>query len=455
MKSQLKKIEGIIGLEVHAYLVTSEKLFCQCKASREKSLLPNINICPICTGQPGAKPMLPNKIAVKKTVQIAVMLGCKINEYMLWQRKHYDWPDLPKGYQNTLSGSHAAPIGENGKFYNISIKSMHLEEDPASWNPETGEVDYNRSGLPLVEIVTSPEFKTAEEVITWLKKLLHSFSYLKCVDANAGIKVDVNVNIPKKTERVEIKNISSLESIKKAIEYELKRHATEKVSKQETRRYDDLKGRTILMRTKETQDDYRFISDPDLVPLIINKEFIKNQEKSLPESPEQKLKKIISIYKIDKKNAEILAKNIDIIEFFEKVAEEIDPKFAIPWVTGELLRLINENKTTLDKIDINPTHFAALLNLVKNNSITPLKAKEILKKFYPKSFQPETERKMTNPAEIEKVAKEVIAKNTSAVESYKKGEKNAINFLMGEIMKITKKRADFKISRECLEKLLR
>src|SRR3989338_7896623 len=242
--SVLNKLRGMIGLEIHTYIITKEKLFCKCKASREKGLKANSLICEICTGQPGAKPMLANEEAVKKAVLIGKMLKCSIENNWKWQRKHYDWPDMPKGYQNTISGGVMKGIGLNGEFYGVNIRSLHLEEDPASWNPETGEVDYNRSGLPLVEIITEPDFSTSEEVIDWLKKLLHGMAYLKCVDSNAGIKVDTNVNIKGKTERVEIKNISSIEDIGKAIDYELKRQLKEG-SERETRRFDSLKGKTI------------------------------------------------------------------------------------------------------------------------------------------------------------------------------------------------------------------
>ncbi|MEK6856032.1 MAG: Asp-tRNA(Asn)/Glu-tRNA(Gln) amidotransferase GatCAB subunit B, partial [Nanoarchaeota archaeon] len=267
-------LSGMIGLEIHAYLITKEKLFCNCIASRERGLKGNVNVCPICTGQPGAKPMLPNEEAVKKAIAIGLMLGCKINNILHWQRKHYNWPDLPKGYQNTLSGAGAIPVGESGNFIGIRISSMHLEEDPASWEPETGEVDYNRSGLPLVEIITAPDFSTANEVMNWLNKLVHALAYLKAVDSNAGIKVDTNVNIPGKSERVEIKNISSIENIGKAINYELERHMREECKKKETRRYDDSKGKTVLMRSKEDQEDYRFIKDPDLEDIKLNDEFV-------------------------------------------------------------------------------------------------------------------------------------------------------------------------------------
>src|SRR3989344_1298821 len=454
---QSYELKGMIGLEIHTYLITKEKLFCRCIASREKGLKANVNVCAICTGQPGAKPMLPNETAIEKAVQIGLMLNCKINHELKWQRKHYNWPDLPKGYQNTLSGKYALPIGEKGKFLGINIWNMHLEEDPASWNPETGEVDYNRSGLPLVEIITAQDFKTAKEVMNWLMKLIRNLSYLKAVDSNAGIKVDVNVNIPGKTERVEIKNISSIENIGKAIEYELERQLKEGNKSKETRRYDEMGNKTTLMRSKEDQEDYRFISDPDLKDIVIDEKFIGSVRENIPESPEEKFEKFVKKYKIDNENAEILAKNIDIAEFYEKVAGKIDAKFALPWITVQLFRLLNDNKTKIDKIDIKVEHFVSLLNLVKGGKITELKGKEILKKFYPKSFDPtkNIEEKITDKNQIEKIASKIIGDNEKAVQDYKKGDKKAFEFLIGKIMKETKKRADFKIAREVLGKLLK
>jgi len=452
----MKEGKALIGLEIHCYLITKEKLFCKCEASRERGLKPNINICPICTGQPGAKPMLPNIEAIKKAIAIGLILGCKINSFLEWRRKHYNWPDLPKGYQNTLSGANSIPVGENGNFHSIKIWSMHLEEDPASWNPETGEIDYNRSGLPLVEIITAPDFTDSKEVVEWLKKLLHSLSYLKAVDSNAGIKVDVNVNIKGKTERVEIKNISSLENIEKAIDYEVKRQLREDVPFRETRRYDEKEQKTMVMRSKEGQEDYRFIKDPDLPPIIINNEMIADIRDKLPEMPEKKLEKLIKKYKIDSKNAEILTKNLEIVEFFEKVSEKIEASFALPWITIELLRFLRYNNKKLSEVKIQPEHFIELLKLVKDGKITPLKAKEILNKFYPESFMPEasTEKRITNEKEIEKAVDEVISKNSKAVNDYKTGDKKAINFLIGEVMKITNKRADYKITKQILEKKL-
>ena len=451
----MQKLLGKIGLEIHVYPVTKEKLFCRCKASREKGLRANTLICPICTGQPGAKPMLPNEEAVKKAVRIGLMLGCKINSKLGWKRKHYDWPDLPKGYQNTISGAKATPIGVKGNFLGKEIWSMHLEEDPASWEPETGRVDYNRSGLPLIEIITAPEFESAEEVVAWLGKLIHNLAYLKDVDSNAGIKVDVNVSV-KGTERVEIKNINSLESIGKAIEYEIERQKSEG-SIRETRRFDFASGKTISMRGKEEADDYRFINDPDLQDIVIDEGFVSILKGSLPEKPEKKIEKFIKKHKIDKKNAEVLAKHLDIAEFFEKVAEQIDALFALPWVTIELLRHLNYHSKTLEQLDIGVDDFVKLIKLVKEGKITELQGKQILNKFYPKSFDPTKDflGKISDAGKLEKIAKKVIAENKKSVEDYLAGEEKALNYLMGKIMDATGRRADFSTAKKILIKLLK
>ena len=452
--------EGMIGLEIHVYLRTKEKLFCRCRASREKGLKSNLNVCPVCTGMPGAKPMSPNGDAVKKSVIIGLMLGCKINNSLLWYRKHYDWPDMPKGYQNTISGAHAKPLGIGGNFLGIRINSMHLEEDPASWDPKSGCVDYNRSGLPLVEIVTEPDFVSSEETYDWLRKLVHALSYLKIVDKDAGIKADVNVNIPGKTERVEVKNINSLENIKKAIEYELIRQSKEG-GVRETRRFDELKEKTMRMRSKEEEADYRFIPDPDLMEIKLEKSFILDLEKSLPESPQEKLSKMIKKYKIGKKNAEILIRNIDIANFFEEVLEtkrcdENWAKFALPWVTVELLRVLNWNKKFLDDVDIRVKDFVKLLELVKSKKITELQAKQILNKFVPKSFDPsKTEGKIDSEDELRKIAKKAISGNKKAATDYKDGDSKALNFLIGSVMKLTNRRADYAVAKKLLEEELR
>lgn len=447
------------GLEIHTYLLTNEKLFCKCKASRERGLEPNTLICPICTGQPGAKPMSPNLTAVEKAVQIALMLSCKVNDTMPWMRKHYDWPDLPKGYQNTMSGAHAIPLGVNGKFEGIRIESMHLEEDPASWDPKTGETDYNRSGLPLVEIVTAPDFKSADEVHVWMNKLVHALNYLKAVDSNAGVKADVNVSLidengKQKTERVEIKNITSIDAMKSAVLFEMSRQEKEG-SVRETRRYDEAKGITMRMRSKEKEDDYRFIVDPDLMSVSLNKKFVDEQSKLVPELPSVKLEKLIKKYKIDEKNASVLAKDVDIVNFFEKVAEKVDGKFALPWVTVELLRVLNYNNKKLSEVSISVEHFVKLLHLVKEKKITELQAKQILNKFAPNSFDPsKVEGKMDSEKELTPIINKVLKEHEKVVIDYINGDVKSFNYLIGEVMRATNRRADSNVVRKLLEKLI-
>jgi len=373
---------------------------------------------------------------------------------LIWQRKHYDWPDLPKGYQNTFSGSYAVPNGEKGKFSGIDITEIHLEEDPAAWNPKTGEIDYNRSGSPLIEIVTEPQFTNSKQVIEWLKELISALGYIKTIDKTSGLKADVNISI-KGGKRVEIKNVNSLKNIRKAIEYEIKRQQKNLPKKQETRRYDEERSVTTKMRSKEQAQDYRFISDPDLPTIKIKKKRIEKIKLSLPETPKTKLEKLIKKYKVEKKYAKILTKKIEIVEFFEKVIEKANPNLATRWVIIELLNILNYHKKELDDVNIKPEHFIELLNLIEKKEITELKAQEILRKFIPTSFSPKKYAKkhftISKKQEIEKLATKVIKENKKTVENYKKGNTKAINFLIGQIMKLTDKRADFNVARKILK----
>ncbi len=445
-----------VGLEVHGYINTKEKLFCSCKAEHgAKHSMPNTNICPVCTAQPGAKPMAPNSEAVKKAIQIGLILSCKINEKLIWFRKHYDWPDLPKGYQNTLSGPHAIPVGEKGNFEGIKITECHLEEDPAAWNPKTGEIDYNRSGSPLIEIVTEPDFSSSEQVVEWLKQLITTLDYIKASDKKSGIKADVNVSVSG-GKRIEIKNINSLKKIQKAIEYEFSRQKKEKPKFQETRMFDDKKGITKLMRTKEQAQDYRFVSDPDLPTLIIKRDEIEKIKKQLPETPREKLNKLIKKYKIPENNAKILTRKLEIVEFFEKIISKTNPKLAIRWTTEELLSVLNYNKKELEEIEIQPEHFIKLLNLIEEKTITELRAKDILRSWKEKSSSPKLkgQEQISDSDEIKKIVEKVIKENPKAVEDYKNGEEKSLNFLIGQVMRLSEKRADYGMAREILEGVL-
>jgi len=445
-----------IGLEIHGYLNTKEKLFCKCSAVTNKEEKPNTRICPICTGQPGSKPMLPNKEAMSKLMQISLVMNCKVNhdKKLIWQRKHYNWADLPKGYQNTISGAYSVPCAENGKFKGINIRECHLEEDPARWNPETGEIDYNRSGLPLVEIVTEPDFFNPDDVEAWLRNLVLSLSYIKSLRPE-GIKVDTNVSTY--GDRAEIKNINSIDNIGKAIKYEVQRQIEnyEKgiEQKRETLAYDEGKGKTIKMRDKESAEDYRFIPDPDLPVINLNAKEVEKIKRELPETPDEKLEKLLSKYKIDKPNAEILTRNLALVDFFEKLAEYVDAKKYISWITVELLRILNYNKKTLEEVDIKPEHLAELIQAIDKKEIIELKAKQIMNSFIPKSFSIKEQKKDIQKLpkqEIEKICKQVIKSNEKSVLDFKAGKKEALNFLLGEVMKASNRRADFNTAKDIL-----
>ncbi len=460
MQSDERKVK--IGLEIHGYLVTKEKLFCRCPTDYKKgNTKPNTNICPICCGYPGSKPMLPNKEAYKKIIEIALMLGCKISQEVIWQRKHYDWPDLPKGYQDTISGAHSIPVGYEGEFHGIKIREVHLEEDPAKWDPETGNIDYNRSGLPLVEIVTEPDFKSSKEVRVWLRRLITTLAYIKALEEDAGIKADVNVSTT--GERVEIKNVNSLTSIVRAIDYETARQEAEKsrgnAIKRETRMFDERRRITVSMREKEEQADYRFIPDPDLPSVHVEKELVEKLEKELPEAPQKKIERFVKQHSIEKDVAEVLSKNKEIAEFYEAVLKfGIDKKLASYWVAIELLRVLKWNKKRLHEVKIKAEHFAELLKLIEEKKLTETAAKNLLNKFVPKSFPPKESLKqlerITDKDEIEKICLGVLNKNQKAVQDFKAGEKKALDFLIGHVMAATKGRADNNLVREILQKLI-
>ena len=473
---------GMIGLEVHAYPRTKGKLFCGCEVVREKGAAKNSSVCPVCTGQPGAKPMLPTGEAVEQAVRVALMLQCKIGKgigdlgknpagtdaaVIRWQRKHYSWPDLPKGYQLTLSGSGAVPIGAGGSFMGIGITQVHLEEDPAAWDPETGCVDYNRSGVPLLEIVTEPEFSTAEEVVAWLGDLVHGLRYIGVLDLSAGLKADVNISLPGRHERVEVKNVHSVKEIGAAIEYELDRQSkggkkaagtVAQLSVGETRRFDAASGKTVVMRSKEGADDYRFIVDPDLLGLRLSKGFVADLEKGMPETPEEKLEKLIGKYKLGKQDAAVLAKHLEVVEFYEGVVEAgLPAKFVLPWVTGELLRVLHYSGHELDAVDVKVEHFVALLKMVKDGKITETQAKKTLNEFVPKSFDPTRKvgKKMSGKDELEKGVAGILKANEKAVADYQSGNKGALHFLVGQVMAKTKGAADVSVVRVLLENLLK
>jgi len=452
------------GLEIHTYIKVDNntKLFCECKLSDAE---PNTNICPVCTAQPGCKPMLPNKEAVEKSVKIALMLQCKINNILLFQRKHYSWPDLPAGYQRTISGSYALPLGQEGNFLGIGIGDVHLEEDPARWDPESGTVDYNRSGTPLVEIVTEPDFQSAEQVRNWMKALIVTLTYIDAIDPDVGVKADVNISVEPDFQRIEIKNINSFKAITEAIEYEIKRQLNDlqegKIIKQETRMWDDEKRKTIFMRMKETAQDYMFIPDPDLPRIEIKKEFIESLEKKLPERPDSKIMRYVEKWNIDKTDASVIASDIYLAEFFEEIAKKSNPVKASQFVRRDLMRVLNYNNKELKDVELKPGQISTLLKLLEEKRITEETSKRILEKLVAKPFDIEDYVKkegleaVSDKEIIEQFCREAVKENPDAVKDYLEGSEKSLNFVVGQVMRKSKGKAEPKIVKEIVVKILK
>jgi aspartyl-tRNA(Asn)/glutamyl-tRNA(Gln) amidotransferase subunit B len=434
------------GLEIHVQLETESKLFCECKTNYKEAPA-NSNICPICLNQPGAKPFPTNEKAIENALMISLMLNCKIEQGQAYfMRKHYDYPDLSSGYQRT-----SVPIGYEGELNGIRIREIHMEEDPGQYKPDRGTVDFNRSGIPLIEIVTEPDIKSPEEARNFLKELIRVLQYSKGARGEGTMRADVNVSI-NGGNRVEMKNINSIKGAFKALKFEVVRQknlAKRGIEvKQETRAYLETQMITVSMRKKEDADDYRFIPDPDLPPMKITDEQINEIKEIMPETPYNKAKRFIKEYGIDNESAKVLTSEIDLADTYEEVVKEIDPEFAASWMKDELKRVLTYNKIDLDESEITSTELIELFNLLQNNEITTKAGQRVIEHMPNNDKNPKAiaeELGLIGVVEDDKVveaAKQAIDENPQAVEDYNNGKKNSINFLMGQVMRLTRGKAD-------------
>jgi len=461
----------VIGLEIHCELNTKTKLFCRCQKANKEDL-PNSKCCPICLGHPGSKPVL-NKKAVEFALKLCLALNCEISPELIFSRKSYFYPDMSKNYQIS---QYEIPLGKNGKLRlsngkEIGITRMHMEEDPASLIHPAGLkesayvlVDYNRSGNPLVEIVTEPELTSPDEARDFMKQLITVLNYLEIFDINEGIiKADANISIKESGyKRVEIKNITGFKEIERALLYEVKRQKEEAHKiEQETRSWDSERGITFSLRKKETEEDYGYIIDTDLTLVEITGKWLNEIKKQMPELAQDKVKKFIQKHKLKKEDAEIIAAEKQLAEMFEKVAEEINPILAAKWLRKELLRVLNYNKKALHEVEINEKHMIDLLKLVEAKKITDNVASKLLEKLVEKPFdvkqyiKKEGLEAVSDVSELEKYCKEAIAENPQAIEDYKKGEKKALNFIVGSVMKKTRGKATPKEVNEIILRLIK
>jgi aspartyl-tRNA(Asn)/glutamyl-tRNA(Gln) amidotransferase subunit B len=472
-----------IGLEIHIELKTKSKMFCNCKNDPDEKH-PNINICPVCLGHPGTLPVI-NQEAVKKTIKTGLALNCEISRYTFFERKNYFYPDLPKGYQIS---QYSTPLCKNGfleiEGKKVRIRRVHLEEDTGRLihTKEYSLVDFNRAGVPLVELVTEPDIESAIEARKFAEELQLILRYLNVSDADmekGQMRVEANISLSKSKDtlgtKVEIKNLNSFKAVEKALEYEIERQKkildSGKKVKQETRGWDPAKEITFPQREKEEAHDYRYFPEPDLPPLEITQEMIEEIRAEIPELPQQKRERLKKEYGLDKRSIEIFVKDKDFGEYFEKVVSEFDPnlpkeklsrlvKLATNYLITDLLGLLKETSIKGEDFLITPENFAEFIALIEEGKISSKIAKTVLEEMFKTGADPShiiEEKKLvliSDRAEIEKIALEVISENQRAVLDFKKGKEAALQFLIGQVMKKTQGKANPQLTREVLLKML-
>jgi aspartyl-tRNA(Asn)/glutamyl-tRNA(Gln) amidotransferase subunit B len=466
--------EIVIGLEVHTQLLTKSKMFCSCSADYA-SAPPNTHVCPICLGMPGVLPVI-NEKAIEYTVMTALALNCTIPEYTKFDRKNYFYPDLMKGYQIS---QYDAPIGKggwltidsNGTKKRINITRVHLEEDVSKlWHRgDYSLIDVNRSGVPLMEIVSEPEISSPEEARDYLIKLHNILRYLGVSTGNmeeGSFRCDANISIrpsnsKKLLPKVEVKNMNSFKAVYQALEYESSRQrdVLEEGGElvQETRGWIEEAGTTVTQRTKEYADDYRYFPEPDLPPLAMDRAWIEEIRARLPELPEVRRDRFMAQYGLPLYDANILTSSRAMAEYFENCVKLMDPakaKMASNWLLGDFSRLLNATNTEIENAKISPKHLTEMLGLVDNGTISGPAAKAVLEEMFRTgkgASEIITEKKLSQISdadEIREVVRQVIANNTGAVADYTSGKQQALTFIIGQVIKTTKGRANPSVVRE-------
>jgi aspartyl-tRNA(Asn)/glutamyl-tRNA(Gln) amidotransferase subunit B len=462
---QSTELKVKIGLEVHSQLTNLKtKLFCSCSADYRKSE-PNTHLCPVCMGVPGTLPVL-NCKSVEHAILIALALNMRISEKTLFYRKNYFYPDMPKNFQiSQYDRAGGIPIAKSGfitldQGKTVQISRLQLEEDPGKLSYEgtietsrSALVDYNRAGVALVEIVTEPDMNSPREARIFLRKLRSILEHLgvSSGDLEGSMRCDANISIEGGT-RVEVKNISSFKEVERALNFEItrQRNLVRKGLRvgRETRHWDEVRRITISLRVKEEEEDYRYFPEPDLVPVLITNQDIELQKASMPELPESHKERLMTQYGISSQNAETLTENKALSEFFEECAKNYDrPDLLSNWLVGDLLSYLYEMDLELKESKIAPENVVKMLKLIDDGTISGKIAKEVLKKMLvtgksPKEIVEEEEmRKISDRGYLQQVTERVFASNPKAVEDSLKDEK-AIRFLVGQLMKETKGKAD-------------
>ena len=473
------KYEAVIGLEVHTELQTTTKIFCGCKTSFGAE--PNTNVCPVCLGLPGVLPVL-NKRVLEFAVRAGLALNCEISRFSKFDRKNYYYPDLPKNFQTSQFDLPICERGHldievNGEKKQIRITRAHMEEDAGKLvhhgtsitDSDNSLVDYNRTGTPLLEIVTEPDMRSAKEAVAYLEKMRAILQYIGISDCRmeeGSLRCDANVSVRPVGQKelgtkTEIKNINSFKGVEKAIEYEALRQAEilEDGGKiiQETRTWDEKEGVTKSMRTKEEANDYRYFPEPDLAPFTVSEEYIEDIRKTLPELPDERRERYIANFGLSSTDAQYMTNDKDTSDYFEKVvAAGADPKVSVNWIMGEFASQLSNAGIEIAKAPVTPENLAKLLALIAKGTISGKIAKKVFAEMWKDGADPEEIVKaqglvqISDTGALKELVVKVIANNPKAVEDFKAGKKKAVGALVGQIMKETKGKANPKVINELL-----
>lgn len=472
--------EIVMGLEVHTELATKTKIFCGC--STEFGGEPNTHVCEICSGMPGTLPLL-NRRVVEFAIRTGVATNCTITQNNKFDRKNYFYPDLPKAYQISqlylpiCRNGYIEVNTKDGEKKKIGIHEIHMEEDAGKLIHDEFEdctlVDYNRCGVPLLEIVSEPDFRSAEEVIDYLSKLRAILQYTgvsDCKMQEGSLRADVNLSVRPKGQaefgtRTEMKNLNSFHAIERAIAYEAQRQIEliedgEKVI-QETRRWDDNKGYSYAMRSKEDAQDYKYFPEPDLPPIEISDEQIEEIKSTMPELPEEKRERYLSELGLPEYDTGIITGDIALVKFFESTLEKCDsPKDVANWIMGEVMKLLNDSATLTENNPLKPEALAAVINMVKSNKINRGTGKKVLEKVFTDGVDPEKYVEENNLAQVtdlsalRPIIEQVIAENEKSVSEYKAGKTQAMGYIMGQAMRALKGKAPAQEVQKILKEIL-
>ena len=485
------KYEIIIGCEIHVQLLTRTKAFCSCQNKYGGGA--NLRVCPVCLGLPGAMPTT-SKEYVEKGIKAGCALGCKINRYSRFDRKHYFYPDLAKGYQitqfyyplcgegavniNIASAQNDAPVMKK-----IGIERIHLEEDAGKSLHIEGEhsyIDFNRCGVPLIEIVSKPDMSSGEEAAIYMQTVREILKFIGITDGNleeGAMRCDANVNLriidgteEFRTLISEIKNMNSFKAVKDACQYEALRQLEEyeegkrykfKLGEKRTMGWDDASGETVIQRTKTEAEDYRFMKEPDLKPLYLSDEYINKVSLSVGELPEQKRERYRKDYKLSEFDVTQLTTEKDIALWFEQAVKMSKaPKKVANWILTNILSILNEKRCSINELKIKPSHITSLVNLVEDGKIGSNQAKEVFEKMVDTGDIPENIVKnaglarLDDSGAIELIVKDVLEKNKVAIDEYKKGKTNVFGWLVGQVMKASKGKANPTIANNLVSKYL-